>query len=882
MYSRFYTRIYNSHILLIIIVFAFILSGCHENKIKTTAPVFRDVYLDDLGVIRWRDNNEEVALFGANYNLPSACDYRAAGYITDDRKKLIDQDMAHFARMGWNGMRLALWGDWENSDSLGNLVINEHLDLLDYLIFKARDRGIYMLFTPMHVYSPMFPEQITDTTANGFSKYFRKDELGTNPDAIDAQVNYLKQILNHINPYTKNALKDEPSILFIEMINEPHHHSENTEVSIGYINSLVRAVRSTGCNKILFHNYSQDFRIGSALKGSEIEGASFGWYPSGLVSGRTLTGNYLRTVDEYPSMLNSEISNMPRIVYEFDIPDMYNGYMYPAIARTFRSVGTQFAAMFSYDMIITAPYNLGWQTHFLNMVYSPCKAVSTIIAAEVMKNIPMWQTYGNYPDNTSFGPFRVSYEENLSEMVTNDKFFYSNNTITQPPNPDSLKRIIGYGSSPVVRYEGKGIYFLDKINKNIWRLEVYPDAIIVNDPFAMHSPDKIVSRLIYREWPMNVNLHDLGNNFHVHAINKGNVFKTTVTNKEFKIFPGIYILSKDKDPDTSMPEYIGYVGMDEFICNEPEALPLQVKLTAFDEYLADQPVEITADIIDNSAPDEVIMYIWDISNKYSSFKSFPMKHTSGYTYKAYIESGTLQEGYKEFAVTVKKNGSDITFPSGTEGNPVSWGFTGNKFWKTRIVRAETPLPLLVPEKDAKRLEFTRIGDHIRFGIYDLIPTSLNGEGIIRLYFPIKVDAALDDYTMSLTIKGKVDSRKAVIQSANSLKMKVRACKNSPEAFITLVEADGTSWSKKIHLSTKWTDVVIPFNQLGIGKGIKLPQGFPERWNYWIKPAEGRGEPGDKLQIEKAERLQISLRPSGDAVAHENPWIEFGSVILLFE
>ena len=162
-----------------------------------------------------------------------------------------------------------------------------------------------MLFTPMHVYSPMFPEQITDTTANGFSKYFRKDELGTNPDAIDAQVNYLKQILNHINPYTKNALKDEPSILFIEMINEPHHHSENTEVSIGYINSLVRAVRSTGCNKILFHNYSQDFRIGSALKGSEIEGASFGWYPSGLVSGRTLTGNYLRTVDEYPNMLNT-------------------------------------------------------------------------------------------------------------------------------------------------------------------------------------------------------------------------------------------------------------------------------------------------------------------------------------------------------------------------------------------------------------------------------------------------------------------------------------------------------------------------------------------------------------------------------------------------
>ena len=71
----------------------------------------RGVYLDKQGVVRWRDTKQEVALFGANYVLPTASDYRAAGYLHADRKKMIDEDMAQFARMGWDGLRLTFWGD---------------------------------------------------------------------------------------------------------------------------------------------------------------------------------------------------------------------------------------------------------------------------------------------------------------------------------------------------------------------------------------------------------------------------------------------------------------------------------------------------------------------------------------------------------------------------------------------------------------------------------------------------------------------------------------------------------------------------------------------------------------------------------------------------
>src|SRR5512133_2521133 len=157
-----------------------LLAATTANAQRTPAPANRAVYLDSAGVIRWRDTRAEVALFGANYALPSASDFRAPGYLGLDRKKLVDDDMAHFARMGWDGLRLATWGDWENADSAGNLIANEHLDLLDYVVAKARERGIYMLLTPIQTYDAGWPDSLAKSpTYPGFSRHFQRSVLGT-------------------------------------------------------------------------------------------------------------------------------------------------------------------------------------------------------------------------------------------------------------------------------------------------------------------------------------------------------------------------------------------------------------------------------------------------------------------------------------------------------------------------------------------------------------------------------------------------------------------------------------------------------------------------------------------------------------------------------
>src|SRR5258707_14985815 len=267
----------------------------------------RAVYLDKDGVVRWRDDQSEVALFGANYCIMSGSDYRMAGLVARDRKKMIDEDMAQFARMGWTALRLCSWGDWENSDRAGNLIVNEHVDLLDYLISKARERGIYILLTPIHTYNPAWADQLDQPTQNvGFSRYFERSEMGTDAASIAAQARYIRQLLEHVNPYTGVAIKDEPAILFVEMINEPVHHPEDLSGSIRYINTLVGAVRATGTRKLTFFNVSQDFAIAPAIKASAVDGVSFGWYPTSLVAGHMLKGNFLPAVDGYPDMLRSD------------------------------------------------------------------------------------------------------------------------------------------------------------------------------------------------------------------------------------------------------------------------------------------------------------------------------------------------------------------------------------------------------------------------------------------------------------------------------------------------------------------------------------------------------------------------------------------------
>src|SRR5436309_3203744 len=112
----------------------------------------------------------------------------------------------------------------------------------------------------------------------------------------------------------------------------------------------------------------------------------------------------------------------------------------------------------------------------------------------------------------------------------------------------------------------------------------------------------------------------------------------------------------------------------------------------------------------------------------------------------------------------------------------------------------------------------------------------------------------------------------------------RRCGLGPHQIlhVTLMEDDGTSWSAAVAVDSAWSEQSLPLAAFTLGRGVMLPEGFPGEWNYWVGPAAGRGGAGDRLRLDRVERLQLSLRrEEGVAIAPgrygvEVEWIALGS------
>jgi hypothetical protein len=527
------------------------------------------VYVDRTGILRWTADNREAAFFGVNYTTPFAHAYRALKSRNIDLEKTIREDVYHFARLGLNAFRVHVW-DTEISDTAGNLLENEHLRLFDYLLAELAKRNIKTIITPIAFWGNGYPDR--DEATPGFARKYGKLGSTTNDTAIRASENYLKQFFRHINPYTKRTYIQDTNVIAMEINNEPSHSGPKINIT-NYINRLAAAVRSTGWSKPVYYNIAQSPYYNDAVSKADIDGVSFQWYPTGLVANREVEGNFLPHVDHYTIPFDTvpEYRNKSRMVYEFDAADVLKSYIYPAIARSFREAGFQWATQFAYDPMPIAHVNTEYQTHYLNLAYTPSKAISFMIAAEAFRRLPRLKSYGNYPVDSVFDVFRVSYRNNLSEMNTPEKFYYSNTTVNRPVDPSTLSAIAGVGNSAVVKYDGTGAYFLDKIAEGVWRLELMPDAVRISDPFERASPDKTVTGIQWKQNNMQVILPGLGNGFSIQPLNEGNRFPARVAGNHFSIEPGTYVLTGAGKTSKSSVQHIGTIALNEFAA--PQASP---------------------------------------------------------------------------------------------------------------------------------------------------------------------------------------------------------------------------------------------------------------------------------------------------------------------
>ena len=168
-------------------------------------------------------------------------------------------------------------------------------------------------------------------------------------------------------------------------------------------------------------------------------------------------------------------------------------------------------------------------------------------------------------------------------------------------------------------------------------------------------------------------------------------------------------------------------------------------------------------------------------------------------------------------------------------------------------------------------------------MFRIVPSSASGAPALHLTLPSRA-AGLDhdDYTTSLVVNDLIGSRREAIGGATGVRLKLRGTGPKQRVHITLMEKDGTSWSAAVTLDSLWSERTIPLADFRIARGVKLPQGFPGQWSYWIDPASGRGKPGDAIRVADVERLQLSLRPEEGVTIEPGQYgVDVESVTLLF-
>jgi hypothetical protein len=801
----------------LLICFFYLTAAGQKNKRTNTNLI----YVDKQGVIRFTKTKGEASFFGVNYTVPFAYGYRSVKRTGIDIEKAIDQDVYHLARLGLDAFRVHVW-DWEITDSLGNLLENEHLRLFDYLLARLKERDIKILVTPIAFWGNGYPEK--DEKTGSFSSLYGKGPSVVNENAIIAQERYMQQFFKHINPYTKLTYTNDPDVIAMEINNEPKH-SGPKERTTEYVNRLAAAVRSTGWTKPVFYNISESPTYADAVAKSNIGGHSFQWYPTGLVANRTLQGNFLPHVDKYhiPFDTIPAFKNRAKIVYEFDAGDILQSNMYPAMVRSFREAGFQWATQFAYDPMATAYGNTEYQTHYVNLAYTPAKAISLMIASKAFHKLPRLQSFGTYPADSLFDVFRVSYKENLSEMNSAEAFYYSNSTATNPISLNKLQHVAGVGSSTVVKYNGYGAYFIDKVEQGVWRLEVMPDAIHIRDPFEKASPRKEVTRIQWQTQPIEIMLPDLGENFNVAGLDIGNNYSAAASANTFNVRPGTYLL-KSKEKITYSPAVgnkIGTIGLTEFVAPKIVDSTVFVTHVPLLEVSPGMAFTITAKIVGVATGDKISV---ELRNSSSKWKTVQLQPITTYDFSAEIPVGLVTPGLINYRIIVEKaNGQFVVFPGGHSGDPYAWDAYESHTWETLVAAPNSPVALFNPNTDRSSLEI--YNPSWRDNTIEYITAENPGQLMLKATMNKVVEGQPFGWQQYITAKLK--GRQSEISFFDKLLVRARTSDAEPSKLkVALITKDGAAFSTYITVTNEFKKIEVPFNSLKQDSTLLLPRPYP--------------------------------------------------------
>ncbi|MBQ3290510.1 MAG: cellulase family glycosylhydrolase [Kiritimatiellae bacterium] len=715
-----------------------------------------------------------TGLLGVNYYPPFSADYRTLKENGYDHKEVIATDVAHFKRIGVDYVRLHCF-DREISTPDGALRDNEHLDLLDFLLATCASNGIRAVLTPIAWFGA---KEIWNT--DGFSDYYDIRELITNTNTWPVQARFFKEFVAHRNRYTGFTYAKDPSVIAFEIINEPLYPDGTADETVAkYIDAMVGALRQGGVCKLIYYN-SWHGRNG-AVNGSLANGATASLYPTGLLSGHELQGSMLGSVRQSTLTYSQSVPVAPgkkRMIYEFEAADTPGSYMYPAMAKLFRAECVGAAALFQYDPLPIADRNLTWATHYFNLVYTPEKAISFAIAAEVMRRIPEGVAYEPASDKIYFAPFKVDANANVSQMVTSSDFLYSADALDSHPSADSLTRIWGCGRSSVVSSSGNGAYFFDKAGAGVWRVQAYPSFFELADPYTGNSERKRVT--LPDKLEFNLAIPDLGKEYGVVPLEGGTC--VSATDGVCEVVPGDYVFYRSGIDVSDARRRAKALDVPRFIIPSPTAVSPMIRVRNFPEqWGGDTPIPLEVQSV--YANESGIRF----ERSGSAVQSFTLVDGTNNVVAALPSSGVwagtayAKDGETETVVGC----GDVRFCV----QPDEWNFFAA--WR--------PLPRIADNGHYRWFAKGNDGGEPTWLIWVL---SLSEPGHVSVAVQMACDGSL--YSRLFPASGP----------GTSLVVRARAQGVSSTTFNLLIwQSDSRPWSAMVPVSDNWQDIVVPLSSM---------------------------------------------------------------------
>lgn len=481
---------------------------------------FQSVSIRD-GTLYFEDGSE-VALWGVNFQAASSAEYELMQarqlfrpFIYSEYQQMIKESFDELELLGVEIIRLTLSaGDF--ADAEANLVENDWLRSLDFIMKEAQRRGIY-------IYLALHDHDSEGAIEDSFVRRFKGEEILFVEAAQQLIKRYFKQLLNRSNPYDGNRrYKDNPALLILEPLHHPAcptredvrlHCPSVEQLYQGWLKQSqyedteknFKEFRQTHTHdfiKQMIHFFQKE-KVKMAMSwdlgemaGKEADTTeafqafwdsgnrlySFSFYPGremlqerGGRTGYLGENNYLPFFKE--CMLEGHFlgwqleerfrRHHARIVSGFEAVANHNPAAYPAMAHLFRSLGVQVATQWSYRpsgyaRYFSGPYNFNLKT-------TPRKAAGFMVAGKIFKRVPRFAPYHTTETDGDIKDYGFySFSRAASAYAGNDMLIYAGKTqAVDVPVADKLRYIAGSGSSPIVQYEGEGLVRIEYFGKDL-------------------------------------------------------------------------------------------------------------------------------------------------------------------------------------------------------------------------------------------------------------------------------------------------------------------------------------------------------------------------------------------------------------------------------